>query len=118
MYGYFIKRPVRTKVKSVKIYALDNAIQPQALQITISINDFLRFKHYSITVLLFLKSKNIAWILLLSLQDVVGDVHYVRRAVPWAMETIGLSARLCLFCYFQPTTACLVTNAPNGATSS
>ncbi len=50
MYGYFIKRPVRTKVKSVKIYALDNAIQPQALQITISINDFLRFKHYSITV--------------------------------------------------------------------
>ena len=51
MYGYFTKRPVRTKVKSVKIYALDNAIQPQALQITISINDFLRFKHYSITVL-------------------------------------------------------------------
>ena len=50
MYGYFIKRSVRTKVKFVKIYALDNAIQPQALQITISINDFLRFKHYSITV--------------------------------------------------------------------
>ena len=25
MYGYFFKRPVRTKVKSVKIYALDNA---------------------------------------------------------------------------------------------
>ena len=48
----------------------------------------------------------------------VGDIHYVRRAVPWAKETIGLSARLCLFCYFQPTTACLVTNAPNGAISS
>ena len=25
MYGHFTKRPVRTKVKSVKIYALDNA---------------------------------------------------------------------------------------------
>ena len=94
MYGHFTKRPVRTKVKFVKIYALDNAIQPQALQITISINDFLRFKHYSITVF---EKQNIAWILLLSLQDVVGDVHYVRRAVPWAKEAIGLSARLCLY---------------------
>ena len=40
--------------------------------------------------------------LLLSLQDVAGDVHYVRRAVPWAMETIGLSARcwLCIYSVF------------------
>ena len=38
-------------------------------------------------------------LLLLSLQDVAGDVHYVRRAVPWAMETIGLSARCCLCIY-------------------
>ena len=41
-------------------------------------------------------------LLLLSLQDVTGDVHYVRRAVPWAMETIGLSARcyLCIYSVF------------------
>ena len=45
-------------------------------------------------------------------------LHNVPRVLPWAKKTIGLSARLCLFCYFQPTTACLVTNAPNGATSS
>ena len=68
---------------------------------------------------------------------------YARRVLPWAKETIGLSARLCLLCYqpattcwvtnacfylscYQPTLACLitntcfclVTNAPNGATSS
>ena len=38
-------------------------------------------------------------LLLLSLQDVTGDVHYVLRALPWAMETIGLSARCCLCIY-------------------
>ena len=40
--------------------------------------------------------------LLLSLQDVAGDVHYVRRAVPWAMEAIGRSARcwLCIYSVF------------------
>ena len=30
IYGYFIKRPERTKVKSVKVYAQDNTIQPKA----------------------------------------------------------------------------------------
>ena len=34
MYNYFTERPVRTKVKPVKLYAQDNAIHSQALQIT------------------------------------------------------------------------------------
>ena len=35
-------------------------------------------------------------LLLLSLQDVLGYVAYDRRALPWAKEIIGLSARCCL----------------------
>ena len=60
MYNYFTERPVRTKVKPVKLYAQDNAIHSQALQITnnryqiaVSENDFC----VTVTVLQFLKSK-------------------------------------------------------------
>ena len=35
-------------------------------------------------------------LLLLSLQDVLGYFAYDRRALPWAKEAIGLSARCCL----------------------
>ena len=35
-------------------------------------------------------------LLLLSLQDVLGYFAYDRRALPWARETTGLSARCCL----------------------